>query len=99
MIPTEFDALIHPPTRLSIVALLAATEWADFKFIRDRLGLSDFALSKQLTTLADAGYVTIRKRFVGKLPRTSARLTRTGREAFNRHVAAIQALIAHHDVP
>jgi DNA-binding transcriptional ArsR family regulator len=99
MIPAEFDELIHPPTRLSIVALLAATEWADFKFIRDRLELSDSALSKQLTTLADAGYITIRKRFVGKLPRTSAKLTRTGRNALNRHVTALQTLITQHDPP
>jgi hypothetical protein len=31
----RFDELIHAPTRLSIVSLLAASEWADFKFIRD----------------------------------------------------------------
>ena len=69
----KFDELIHAPTRLSIVSLLAAAEWADFKFIRDELGLSDSALSKQLTALEAAGYVDIRKSFVGKRPRTSAR--------------------------
>ena len=47
----KFDELIHAPTRLSIVSLLAAAEWAGFKFIRDELGLSDSALSKQLTSL------------------------------------------------
>jgi len=51
----RFDELIHAPTRLEIVSLLAAAEWADFKFIRDELGLSDSALSKQLTTLEAAG--------------------------------------------
>jgi DNA-binding transcriptional ArsR family regulator len=73
--PARFDELIHAPTRLAIVSLLAACEWADFKFIRDEVGLSDSALSKQLTTLEAAGYVEIRKRFVGKRPRTSARLS------------------------
>jgi DNA-binding transcriptional ArsR family regulator len=89
----KFDELIHPPTRLAIVALLAATEWADFKFIRDEVGLSDSALSKQLTTLESAGYVEIRKAFVGKRPRTSARLTRKGRAAFQAHVAALQVIV------
>lgn len=89
----KFDELIHPPTRLAIVALLAAAEWADFKFIRDELKLSDSALSKQLTTLAGAGYVEIRKSFVGKRPRTSARLTKTGRGAFQSHVAALQEIV------
>ncbi|HEX8628979.1 MAG TPA: transcriptional regulator, partial [Catenuloplanes sp.] len=62
----RFDELIHAPTRLSIVSLLAATEWADFRFVRETVGLSDSALSKQLTILEEAGYVEIRKGFVGK---------------------------------
>jgi DNA-binding transcriptional ArsR family regulator len=94
MIKPRFDELIHAPTRLSIVSLLAATEWADFKFIRDSIGLSDSALSKQLTTLDDAGYVEIRKGFVGKRPRTSARLTTVGRAAFDQHVVALQEIVA-----
>jgi DNA-binding transcriptional ArsR family regulator len=94
MIKPRFDELIHAPTRLSIVSLLAATEWADFKFIRDSVGLSDSALSKQLTTLEDAGYVEIRKSFIGKRPRTSARLNSVGRAAFERHVAALQEIVA-----
>src|SRR6266496_6169119 len=77
------DALpIHAPTRLSIVSLLAATDWAEFKFVRDSLGLSDSALSKQLTTLEEAGYVEIRKGFVGKRARTTVRLRPAGRHAF-----------------
>jgi DNA-binding transcriptional ArsR family regulator len=89
-----FDELIHAPTRLGIVSLLAACEWADFKFIRDGLDMSDSALSKQLSTLDDAGYVEIRRAFVGKRPRTSARLTAKGRRAFSAHVAALQAMVA-----
>jgi DNA-binding transcriptional ArsR family regulator len=93
MTTPRFDDLIHAPTRLSIVSLLAASEWADFKFIRDSLSLSDSALSKQLTTLEEAGYAEIRKGFVGKRPRTSARLTRVGRAAFELHVAALQEMV------
>jgi len=89
----QFDELIHPPTRLAIVALLAATEWADFKFIRDEVKLSDSALSKQLATLEGVGYVEIRKGFVGKRPRTSAKLTKAGRAAFVAHVAALQEIV------
>jgi DNA-binding transcriptional ArsR family regulator len=94
MAAARFDELIHAPTRLAIVALLAATEWAEFKFIRDSVGLSDSGLSKQLTTLEDAGYVEIRKSFIGKRPRTSARLNSVGRAAFEGHVAALQEIVA-----
>ena len=59
MTTPRFDELIHSPTRLAIVSLLAASEWADFSYIRDTVTLSDSALSKQLTTLEQAGYVEI----------------------------------------
>jgi DNA-binding MarR family transcriptional regulator len=58
------------------------------------VGLSDSALSKQLATLEEAGYIEIRRIFVGKRPRTSARLTPTGRSAFEQHVAALQQMVA-----
>lgn len=48
-----FDELIHAPTRLAIVSLLAAAQWADFKYIRDELGLSDSALIKIDTVTAN----------------------------------------------
>ena len=94
MITPRFDELIHAPTRLAIVSLLATSEWADFRFIRDSAGLSDSALSKQLTTLEEVGYVQIRKGFVGKRARTSAKLTTVGRAAFERHVAALQEIVS-----
>jgi len=94
MSTARFDELIHAPTRLAIVSLLAAAQWADFKYIRDELGLSDSVLSKQLSTLESAGYVQIRKGFVGKYPRTSASLSPAGRQAFEQHVAALQQIVA-----
>ena len=98
MTAARFDDLIHPPARLAIVSLLAASEWADFKFIRDSVSLSDSALSKQLATLEQARYVEIRKGFAGKRPRTSARLTPAGRTAFEQHVAALQDIVARSGV-
>jgi DNA-binding MarR family transcriptional regulator len=94
LVTARFDELIHAPTRLAIMSVLAPTEWADFRFIRDELGLSDSALSKQLATLEAAGYIDIRKSFAGKRPRTSARLSAAGRTAFEGHVAALQQIVA-----
>ena len=89
----KFDELIHAPTRLSIMSLLRASDWAEFRFIRETLGLSDSALSKQLALLEDAGYIEIRKAFVGKWPRTSARLSRAGRAAFEGHVGRLRQIV------
>jgi DNA-binding MarR family transcriptional regulator len=73
------------------VSLLAAADWVEFGYIRDQLGLSDSALSKQLSTLEQPGYVAV-DRTVRR--RVRARLTRDGRAAFHGHMAALQAIVA-----
>ena len=94
MTTPRFDELIHAPARLSLAAFLAAAGRADFPVLRDSLALSGSALSKQPATLEDAGCIEIRKAFAGKRPRTSARLTPAGRTAFDRHVLALQEIVA-----
>jgi len=93
MAEPRFDELIHPGTRLSIVALLAATDWADFAFVRDRLGLSDSALSKQFATLENAGYIVIERPVANRRRRVHVRLSDTGRGAFDGHVAALREIV------
>jgi DNA-binding MarR family transcriptional regulator len=93
----KFDEIIHPSTRLSIVALLASADWMDFAFVRDRLGLSDSALSKQFATLEAAGYLTLEGRVTNRRRRVHVRLTETGRAAFEGHVAALREVIASAD--
>ena len=99
MTEARFDELIHPSTRLSLVALLAGADWAEFAFLRDELGLSDSALSKQLSTLEEAGYLTIDRPLKDRRRRVRARLTPAGRGAFAGHVAALQAIVGTPTVP
>jgi DNA-binding transcriptional ArsR family regulator len=90
---TQFDEFIHGRTRLTILSLLAATEWADFRHIRRTVGVSDSAVSKQLSMLEEAGYAEIRKGLLGKRPRTSVRLSTAGRRALEAHAAALREII------
>jgi DNA-binding MarR family transcriptional regulator len=82
------------PTRFSIVSLLAATDWAEFGFVRDSVGLSDSALSKQITTLTKLEFVEVDKGYVGKRPRTWLKLSDAGRAALRLHVDALQQIAA-----
>lgn len=93
MSAAKFDELIHPSTRLTLVATLAAADWAEFAFLKDRLALSDSALSKQLATLEEAGYVATERYLVGGRRKLRARLTRAGRQAYDGHVAALRLVI------
>lgn len=93
MAPTDFDGVLLDPTRLSIVALLAGVEWAEFGWVRDEAGLSPSALSKQISTLEAKGYVEVEKGYVGKRPRTWVNLTADGRRALESHVAALNRIV------
>ncbi|MDQ3630408.1 MAG: transcriptional regulator [Actinomycetota bacterium] len=95
----ELDPVIHAPKRLAIMAILAASEWAEFAFLRERLELSDSDLSKQMKVLLDAGYVKITKRGRGRGASTWYRGTREGRGAFKLHVASLESLIAGAPAP
>lgn len=88
----RLDDVIHAPVRFSIVAALAKVENAEFAAVRDAVELSDSVLSKQAAQLEAAGYVAIKKGYVGKRPRTWLSLTAEGRKAFEAHLAALRAI-------
>ncbi|MBP2702738.1 transcriptional regulator [Microbispora sp. RL4-1S] len=88
----ELDDLIHAPVRLSIMAALAASEKADFRFLRDAIEVSDSLLSKHILTLEEAGYVRVDKTFVGKRGRTWLSLTERGRAAFDTYVGVLRRI-------
>jgi DNA-binding MarR family transcriptional regulator len=90
----QLDELLTHPVRFSIVAMLAAIDRAYFGFVRDQIEISDSMLSKQMTALEQAGYVKVRKAFVGKRGRTWLSLTSQGRRTFDRHLSALHT-IAH----
>ncbi|MFD6095843.1 winged helix-turn-helix domain-containing protein [Nocardiopsis flavescens] len=90
--PGELDQALLNPTRLSIVSLLAATRWAEFGYVRDSVGLTDSALSKQVSALDKLGYVESDKGYIGKRPRTWLNLTSAGREALTGHIRALQLI-------
>jgi DNA-binding MarR family transcriptional regulator len=89
-VPTGFDAVLHPPARLQIAAVLAQAQQAEFALLKDITGTSDSVMSKHLAALADAGYVRLRKAAADGRQRTWASLTSSGRKAFRRHVAALE---------
>jgi DNA-binding MarR family transcriptional regulator len=72
---------IHAPARLMILTFLTVVESADFTFLLNQTGLTRGNLSSHLSKLEQAGYITIEKEFVERIPRTLIRLTPDGRSA------------------
>ncbi|WP_448810439.1 transcriptional regulator [Agromyces bauzanensis] len=88
----RLDPLLQRPVPFSIVALLAAANEAEFAFVRDAIQLSDSALSKQAAALEAAGYLRVRKGYLGKVPRTWLSLTSPGRAAFAAHLDVLREI-------
>ena len=88
----RLDEIIHAPVRFSIVAALATVDEAEFGVVRDVVEISDSTLSKQVSVLEGAGYVKVRKGYIGKRPRTWLSLTKVGRRAYTAHLDALRAI-------
>ena len=94
----QLDELIQAPVRFSIMAALSGIGEAEFAFVRDTVEVSDPTLSKQVAVLEGAGYVRVKKGYVGKRPRTWLSLTPVGRERFARQLDTLRS-IAESAVP
>ncbi|WP_224390465.1 transcriptional regulator [Pseudonocardia sp. ICBG1293] len=91
---TRLAPLLLDPTRLRIVATLLAAGEVEFGFVRDRVGLTDSALSKQVRSLAGSGLVESRRERHGPARRSWLRLTHGGREQVETHVRALRDIAA-----
>jgi DNA-binding MarR family transcriptional regulator len=87
-----FDPLLLSQARLGIVGILLTRPEAAFSDLKQLLDLTQGNLGVHLTKLEDAGYVSVKKSFVDKKPRTSCKLTAKGRRAFVRHVEQLREL-------
>ncbi len=87
------NSLLLSRIRLAAITLLATVDEADFTFLREQIGASDGNLGAHMQKLVAAGYVEEDKRFEQRKPRTSYRLTATGRKALDEHLQTLQAML------
>jgi DNA-binding HxlR family transcriptional regulator len=91
--PAELDRLIHERQRLGIVSALAVNESLSFNELKALMQTTDGNLSVHARKLEDAGYITCRKSFEGRMPRTDYSLTANGRRALERYLDHMEAII------
>ncbi len=91
----KIDDLIHSRLRLGIMAYLANAESATFSELKAALNVAAGNLSIQIRKLEDAAYIKVDKRFIGRKPQTTTRLTAKGRRAFSQYLAALTGIVGN----
>ena len=87
------DELLLSKIRLAIIGQLVSAEWVTFAELQHAIEATNGNLGSHIAKLVDAGYLKEEKRFEGRRPQSRYRLTKAGRSALLKHVAALQALI------
>lgn len=76
--------------RLGIMSILMVNETIDFVSLKGLLELTDGNLASHIRNLEDLGYIRSCKQFIGRKPNTTFSVTSEGREAFRKHLAALE---------
>ena len=92
-VSSELDKVIHERMRLGIISALAANKTLSFTDLKNLLNTTDGNISVHARKLEDAGYLQCLKSFNGRVPLTEYKITTDGREALNRYLNHMEALI------
>ena len=96
MSPVDFNGLdtaVHGPVRLGVLTALQIDGALDFTTLKKRLDVGDGAMAMHLRKLEESRYVTCRKTFVGRRPKTTYRITNTGRRALVQYLEMMRRVI------
>ena len=89
----QFDKAFENRLRLQIMSVLVANESYDFNALKELLSATDGNLASHLKALEKEKYITISKSFIGRKPNTQYFASPLGREAFKKHLQALEDLI------
>ncbi len=79
--------------RLGIMSALMVNDYIDFASMKELLDVTDGNLASHVTALEKLSFILVNKKFVGKKPNTTYQITEEGREAFMKHLTALENLI------
>ena len=91
--PLALDRLIHERLRLGILSALAVNESLSFHDLKKLMQTTDGNLSVHARKLEEAAYISCRKSFEGRVPKTEYAITPVGRRALERYLDHMEALI------
>ncbi len=79
--------------RLGIMSALMVNVSLDFNSLKELLDVTDGNLASHLKSLEKSSYVTYKKEFLDRKPNTRYSATKEGKQAFKKHIKAIEQLL------
>ena len=79
--------------RLGIMSALIVNDFVDFNHLKELMDVTDGNLASHLKALEQAGYIGVKKEFIGRKPNTKYSVTKLGQTAFSDHITALEALL------
>lgn len=89
----NINKLFDHRIRLGIMSILMVNEEVDFNRLKELLDVTDGNLASHTKTLEKADYIKVEKSFIGRKPNTRYSVTKLGRNAFKKHIDALEAII------
>jgi len=75
------------------MSALLVNDSLDFNSLKELLTATDGNLASHLKYLENNKFIQVKKRFLGRKPNTTYRITTRGSTAFHQHIEAIEQLI------
>lgn len=89
----DLDKAFENRVRLGIMSALMVNDHVDFNTLKKLLGITDGNLASHLKSLEKSKYITYKKDFLERKPNTTYSATTTGKNAFKKHINAIEKLL------
>lgn len=89
----QFDKTFENRLRLQIMSVLVANDYYDFNSLKELLKVTDGNLASHLKALEKENYITVTKSFIGRKPNTQYAASEQGKQAFRKHLEAMEKLI------
>ncbi len=89
----NLDKVLEHRVRLQIMSVLVTNEGYEFNSLKEMLGITDGNLASHIKALEREKYLSVSKSFVDRKPNTRYKITERGRNAFKKHLDALEAVV------
>lgn len=89
----SLDKVLEHRVRLQIMSVLVTEEALDFSGLKEMLNVTDGNLASHIKALEKEKYVSVNKTFIDRKPNTRYKITEKGKNAFRKHLDALEQVI------